>query len=311
MKYIVGIDLGGTKINVGVADESGRLLYNEIVKTEAFLGTAHIVNKILETVDKVIDKANVKRKDIKNIVVGSPGIINSKEKIIENATLLPFSNFDIGKPISERYQRPVYLYNDAYLAMLAEYVFGALNKVQTGIFITLSTGIGSCAIINGKVCEKPIELGHTIVKVNGKKCNCGSRGCLETIASGSAMGKIAENKVRLLKNSALKKYGKISAKEIIDEAKKGDEVSMSIISEAVTYLGVSISNLITIINPEVIVIGGGMSQGWFWEKVKEAVFHNEFVNQFYSETQIVPSSIGVNMGVLGAIAKGMQIDSEK
>ena len=205
---------------------------------------------------------------------------------------------------------PVFLDNDANVAAIGEYTLGAGKNTKNMVYITVSTGIGGGAIINGKIYRgntfNALEIGHMTLLPDGPKCNCGNYGCFEALASGTAISKRAEEAVESGRDTSLLNYFKITSYEVFKEAEKGDSVSRHIIDSSLEYLGIGIANIITLFDPEVIILGGGVMKAGqiIFDRIKEVVDQRCFKNMA-SACKIVPSALGEKSGVIGAIALAM------
>ena len=192
-RYVVGVDLGGTKIYTALVDLQGNIIKEKVVETLASEGDQAVLGRIIDTIDYVIDGTD---KDlIKAIGIGCPGILDLKKGIIIESPNIPFKNFEIIKNIKERFDLPTYLDNDANVATIGEYMFGAGKGTENMIYMTVSTGIGGGAILNGKIYRgstgNALEIGHTTISKDGARCGCGNVGCSESLASGTAIGRKA------------------------------------------------------------------------------------------------------------------------
>lgn len=306
-KYVIGIDLGGTKISGAASDLNGNIIYKYTVATKAFEGEQAIIERINSLIDNIIKSSKLMYKDILCIGIGSPGPLDSEKGVIVTTPNLPFKNFNIVKPISKKFKLPVYLDNDANVAAIGEYKFGAGKGTTNMVFITVSTGIGGGAILNGKIyrghTSNALEIGHTTLEEDGPKCNCGNYGCAETLASGTAIQRDAVEAVKRGDNTSLTKYDKITAREVFKEAENDDKISKNIIDRALTYLGILVANIINTFDPEVIVIGGGVSNAGsiVFDKVNEVASNRSF-KLLYENTKIVHAKLGTDAGVIGAVA---------
>lgn len=305
--YVIGIDLGGTKIKGIISDKLGNILVEETVQTMAQDGENAVLDRMISVIDKLIAKSNMEVKAIKAIGIGSPGPLDAKKGVIYYSPNLPFKNFHLTDSIIKRYSIPTYLDNDANVAAIGEYIFGAGRGTRNMIYVTVSTGVGGGAILNGSIyrgnTSNALEIGHMTLKKDGPKCNCGNYGCLEALASGTAIGKQAKQAVINDEVTSLKSYKEITALEVFKEARNGDNVAIRILDESLTYLGIGVANLIETFDPEMIVIGGGVSKGGqiVFDKVKEEV--NKRCMKVMSEScRIVPAGLGADSGAVGAAA---------
>ncbi|MGL5152620.1 MAG: ROK family protein [Clostridium sp.] len=305
--YVVGIDLGGTKISTALADLEGNVISNVTVPTNAVEGEEAVLNRIFGTVEEVIKKGQVSIEDVKAIGIGSPGPLDSKKGMIICTPNLPFVNFDLVTPLKERFNTNVYLDNDANVATIGEFMLGAGKGTQNCVFFTASTGVGGGAIVDGKIyrgsTSNALEIGHITVAPFGPRCNCGNIGCLEAISSGTAIGKRGREAVESKVETSLRKYDNITSFEVFEEAKAGDKVASQIIDEALTYLGIGVANAITIFDPDVVIIGGGVSKAGdiVFEKVREVV-NTRCFKSMAEYCKVVPAGLGTDAGVIGAVA---------
>lgn len=305
--YVIGIDLGGTKISTALSDFQGNILNNVVVKTKADEGQIAVLNRIISTIELVIDKEGISIDEIEAIGIGSPGPLNVRTGVIIETPNLPFKNFNVKKSIEDKFKVSVYLDNDANVATIGEFMFGAGRGKKNLVFMTVSTGIGGGAIINGNIYRgstfNALEIGHTTINPKGPKCNCGNIGCLEVLASGTAIGKrgqeVAESEVK----TSLKNYNKITSYEVFLEAGKGDKEAKKIRDKALNYLGIGVANVVSIFDLEMVIIGGGVTQvgDILFERVRKVV--NERCFKVMSDNcDIVPAALGTSAGVVGAAA---------
>ncbi|WP_315118856.1 ROK family protein [uncultured Clostridium sp.] len=305
--YIIGIDLGGTKINSVLSDLQGNVISQCTIFTEAFKGEQIVLNRIMDTIDKVLQDSNKTIEEVRAIGIGSPGPLNSKEGIIITTPNLPFKNFNIVNPIINKYRVPTYLDNDANAASMGELLFGAGKGTENMIYVTVSTGIGGGGILNGRLYRgntyNALEIGHMTVEPNGPKCNCGNYGCAEAVSSGTAIARQGKEAVEKGEKTSLSNYKNITAFEVFKEAENGDLVSNNIIKKSLNYLGICISNIITSFDPEMIIIGGGVTKAGdiVFKSVREVVDSRCFKTMAES-CKIVPPKLGGDAGVMGAVA---------
>ncbi|MBK1811774.1 ROK family protein [Clostridium sp. YIM B02505] len=304
--YVIGIDLGGTKISTALSDFNGNVVSQSIIATDAHEGEAAVLGRIIKTVEDVIENGKVDVVQVKAIGIGSPGPLNAKTGIIITTPNLPFKNFDLVSPIREKFQVPVYLDNDANVAAIGEFMFGAAKGTENMVYFTVSTGVGGGAVLNGKIyrgnTSNALEIGHATVAPDGPRCNCGNIGCLEATSSGTAIGKRAKEALESKVETSLRNYKTVTSAEVFAEAAAGDAVSQDIIDNALNYLGIGIANAVAIFDPEMIIIGGGVSKAGkiVFDKVQEVVNKRCFKNM--SEAcKIVPAGLGTDAGVIGAV----------
>ncbi|SDL39848.1 glucokinase [Clostridium cochlearium] len=312
-KYVVGIDLGGTTISGGVLDYQGNIIFRNTIDTKSELGEKIVLKRIIKIIENVIEESKVLKDSIKGIGIGSPGPLDIDKGVIITNTNLPFRNFNIVDQIKNHFKIPVYLDNDANAAAVGEYKFGAGKGSRNMIFITVSTGIGAGAILNGNIYRgssyNALEIGHMTLKKDGPMCNCGNFGCAEALASGTAIAKKARMELDRGKDSSLKKFNKLSAYNVFQEAQNGDKLAKEIIDEALEYLGICVSNVITTFDPDTIVIGGGVSKAGsiVFDKINQVVKKRCF-EAMWQNTKIVKALLLEDSGIIGAASLAILAD---
>ncbi|MDU4939686.1 MAG: ROK family protein [Clostridium sp.] len=306
-KYVIGVDLGGTKISTAISTIEGNILANVVLPTKAEEGEVAVLGRIIQSIDEVIVGSSTSIDEVEAIGIGSPGPLDAKKGIIITTPNLPFKDYNLVQPLKEKYNIPVYLDNDANAAAIGEYMFGAGKGKESIIYFTVSTGVGGGAVLDGKVyrghTSNALEIGHTTVDPNGPRCNCGNLGCLEAMSSGTAIAKKGKEAVSTNVETSLKKYDTVTSYEVFKEAEAGDEVAKDIIDNALTYLGIGVANAIATFDPEMIIIGGGVSKAGdiVFDTVKKVVNKRCFKSMAES-CEIVPAGLGSDAGVVGAVA---------
>lgn len=304
-KYVIGVDLGGTKIYTALVDLEGNIIKEKTVETLAHEGEQAVIGRIIDTINYVIDGTD---KDlIRAIGIGSPGPLDVKNGVIIETANLPFKNFEIVKTIKEEYELPTYLDNDANVATLGEFMFGAGKGTENMVFITASTGIGGGAVLNGKLFRgatgNALEVGHMTVSTEGPRCGCGNLGCAEALGSGTAIGRRAKEAVSTNVKTSLKNYDNVTSKEVFKEAANGDRVAKNILNTSLTYLGIAVANTITNFDPEKVVVGGGVVNGGdiVIDTIRNVV-EERCMAAFVENCKIEKAVLGGKAGVLGAAA---------
>lgn len=305
--YVIGIDLGGTKICGAFSDLTGKVINTYTIPTNASEGDCAVLNRIEQVIDKVLHDSGRSIDEVKAIGIGSPGPLDAKNGIIIEPANLPFKNFKLVKPIEEKYKIPTFLENDGNAATLGEYMFGAGKGTQNMIYVTVSTGVGGGAVLNGRLYKgstsNALEIGHITVAKDGPKCNCGNHGCAEVFASGTAIARQAKEAIAKGKDTSLKQYDNVTSYEVFKESQTGDKVSIDILSTSFTYLGICVANTIMSFDPEMVVIGGGVSKmgNMLFDKVREVV-KERCLKTMADFCKIVPAGLGTDAGVMGAVA---------
>lgn len=315
-KFVVGVDLGGTKISTALSNLNGEVISQTTVPTNANEGEIPVLNRIIESIDKVIKDGNATYKEVKGIGIGIPGALNVEEGIILFTPNVPFKNFNIVEPLKKKFEIPVFIDNDANVATIGEYMFGAGKGFKDVIFLTISTGVGGGAILNGNIyrgnTSNALEIGHMTVAPGGPRCNCGNIGCVEATSSGTAIAKRGQEALSSKVETSLRKYDNVTSYEVFTEAAAGDAVCKEIIDNALNYLGIAVANTVSIFDPAVIIIGGGVSKAGdiVFETVRKVVDKRCFKSMAES-VKIVPAGLGTDAGVIGAVALALLETKEK
>jgi glucokinase len=312
----IGIDLGGTKISTALVDAAGKIIARDYRETQAAKGQKVVIKRMVDAAHQVIGEAGIALGQVTAVGVGSPGPIDSRTGVVTAPPNLPgWKNVPLKQLIEEALGIATFLENDANAAALGEHRFGAGRGVQNMIYVTASTGIGGGLILDGQLYSGATgaagEIGHMTVLPWGPYCGCGNRGCLEALASGTAIAREGRELVRrgvptLIAELAEGDPERATAKLIAEAADKGDIAAQDILSEAMTYLGVGMANLVNLFNPELIVIGGGltnMGEGLFGP-VRRAIEQRAFPAAVRA-VKVVPAELGDDVGVLGAVATAM------
>ena len=315
MKY-VGIDLGGTNIAVGIVDENGNLLFQNSTPTLPVHGQDDVIQRIADAVLNLIHQSALSTNDIVSVGIGCPGSIDKTTGTVLSACNLGFQNAPIVTKLQELLGLPVYIENDANCAALAEATVGAASHAQSSVTITLGTGIGSGLVINGQLYGGfngfGGELGHTVICADDELCTCGAKGCFEAYASATALARDTYRAAQKNPKSLLWTYrdsdGTFSAKTAFEAAKCGDITAQTVIAHYIKYLSIGLVNIIKILQPEIIVIGGGVSAaGDALLKPLVKAVHSAAYNKWVSseqKTKIVIAKLGNSAGIIGASMLG-------
>ncbi len=306
-KFTIGIDLGGTKIISLLGNSQGVKCF---LRTQTPKEESQIVQKILELVKNLMKRGKIERKDLLGVAIGVAGLVDSSKGIIVFTPNLPFENFPLLKVLKRYLKLPFVLENDANCFVLGEQRFGSGKGGINLIGITLGTGIGGGIIINNQLYRGQNfggEIGHMIIKEDGPICNCGNKGCLEALASGKAIERIAKERVNQGRKSLILKLAsdkeKITCETVSEAAKRGDSLGVEIFQEAGKFLGIGIANLINIFHPEKVILGGGMIQvrELFFSTLLEMVKKN-VIPAILKKVEIVPANLGEKGVALGAMS---------
>jgi len=308
----IGIDLGGTNIAAGVINSEGKLLITDSIPTRNERDSKEIINDMIQLVETLIRNSGFKRTEFKAIGIGIPGIADDNTGNVVYCVNLNWENISLKEPMETSLQIPVFIGNDATVAGVAEYGIGKMKNYKNGIFLTLGTGVGSGVIIDGKAFTGShgigTEIGHMVVGDNFYDCNCGRNGCLETFASATALIKYTEKELNAGRKSTLQesiKTSKLDARMIFDAAKNGDELALESVDRLVKYLAIGISNLINIIDPEIFLLGGGVSKAgdFLLDKIRLEVENNKSFRKIDSGI-IQLAELENDAGIIGAAMLG-------
>ena len=310
-KVALGIDLGGTRLDAGIMNSSGNLIARIRCQTEAQKGPKSVIDKIKFVIKSLIEQQVSQKHDIAGIGIGVPGFIDADNgKIITLTNLAGWDDMPLSDIIKNTFKLPVKIDNDANAAAYGEYLFGSGRDTNNFFYMTVSTGIGGGMIISGKPYHGAnygaAEIGHIVIDINGEKCNCGNYGCFEAMASGTAMANFAKKHIGMGEISIINKLtsnGHIKAEHIFDAAKKGDNLANKLIDKEALYLGIGISNVIAMYNPDRIAVGGGVSNQWdiLYPKIAKEV-ENRALKHNLKSCDIIKAELGPNAGVIGAAA---------
>ena len=266
-KYSVGIDLGGTKILFGLVErESGKVVDFVKKKTKKEKGSENIVRKMLDGINRLLEQTQVDLSEIQSIGVGSAGQIDRKNGVIIGALNLDCYNLDLKSILEEKFKIPTFVGNDVEVAALGEQKFGAGRNCNDFVCVFVGTGIGSAIVKGGKLMRGATgtagELGHIIVDLNGRPCACGAHGCLEAYASRTAIETRIDGALKKGRKSCISEYledGKAITSSMIRKAiEREDELVLQCVTEASEYLSAGLASVINLINPERIILGGGL-----------------------------------------------------
>lgn len=306
--YLAGVDLGGTYIKAGIVTEDFSLVCKTSVPTNPGRGYEAVIKDMADAVSGLAKEHGINIDEISSVGIGIPGVS------LKDGTVIVHNTYWFNVPLRDEFRKhldiPVIIDNDASVAALYEYHLGALAGCRVGVLITLGTGVGGGVILGGKVFNGAhglgTEIGHMAIVPNGLQCTCGNKGCLEVYTSVGALIRagrrcVIERPESMLHHITGGDYTKVTAEMIMDSAKKGDYVAISIVDEYVQYLSMGICSLINTLDPDIIAIGGGLSGAgdFLLEKIKKASEGKGiFENQKYADIRLAKS--GNDAGLIGA-----------
>ncbi len=304
----IGIDLGGTNIAVGCVDDSGKLLAKSSTSTLPERGYKAIVKDMAGLCGKVAKQAGVQMYDIKAIGLGSPGTIDSENGIVVFAGNLNMEKTPLADELKKYFDIPVHMENDANAAAYGEYAVCGLD-VDNMILITLGTGVGSGIIVNKRIYRgfnnAGGEIGHMTIEMNGIKCTCGKRGCFECYASIIALKRQTKAMMDKYPDSMMidwvNKKGRITGRTAFECALKGDIAATKVRNQYIRYIAEGIVNVVNIFQPELVLVGGGISAEGdvILKPLKEFVYKYDF-NKFMPKTDIRTAKLFNDAGIVGA-----------
>lgn len=317
-QYIIGVDLGGTNVVVGAMSADGKHHYAvRSIPTGAESGAEAVSDRIVGTIEGVIldtiAQTNANRRDFIGVGIGAPGPLDREKGIVIVAPNLGWRNFPLRDRIGEKLNLPATLDNDANCATVGEWWQGAARGGINVIGMTIGTGIGGGLIIDGALfhgaSDVAGEIGHTTIDLNGRHCKCGNYGCLEAYASGPAIAVrarevlVREETASLLPSMVGGKLDAITAETVYRAAQQGDAVASEIVRDTARYLGVGIANLLNILNADVVVVAGGVTQAGdaLFVPLQAEVRRRAF-RPAVEATRIVPGELPGTAGVVGAVA---------
>lgn len=314
MSVYIAIDLGGTNIRAArySADATQHARAQRL--TEADEGPVAVVERIFACVREVMPE---RADDVKAMALGAPGPLNPRTGVIVAPPNLPLKNFALRDALVREFGRPAFLGNDANLAALAEWKFGAGRGYDDVLYLTISTGIGSGIISGGRMIVGKdglgAEAGHTVAVPDGPVCGCGRRGHLEAVASGPAIARSAQGRVRAgAKSKILDLAGgdveRITAVEVGQAAQQGDALAVELLAEAGFWIGRTVADLLHIFNPGVVIFGGGVSKSgeYLLEPVRASIRKHCLSPEYWEGVPVVLAQLKDDVGLLGALALAVE-----
>ena len=298
MKINIGVDVGGTTINVGVVADDGRIIEKTTAQTKTGFGSEIIIDTIIDNINAILKKLDLTPENICSIGLGFPGTVESSKGIVVFAPNIFFENVDVRSKIARTFNCPIYLGQDSRAAAWGEYRVGAGVNYKNIAAITIGTGIGCGLIIDGKVFHGAHntagEFGHQLINPNGHKCNCGRNGCLETYCGGLSILRSGKEQFNDLNIQAVK--------DVYDLAEAGNDNALKITDNVVINLGIGIVNLINLTSLELISVSGGISNApdrLLLDPLRTFVEEHCYP-AITKKVKIVHSPLGDNAALIGA-----------
>ena len=309
-KYIIGVGVGRSKTNVLMMNLAGEVFIREIMETGGTAVPEVWISRLIQVIENVIRESGLSMKQILGMGIGMPGILDEKSGKVLFSPDFKWENVDMLTPIRERFKMDITIENANRALAMGEYYFGAGVDSRNFLVVNLGHGIGSAIMREGEFYRGSSgssgEIGHIILEKNGPKCNCGNLGCLEAIASGNAIARDA--KIALLEGNATKimelvneDINRIEAKTVFEAARLGDRLAIQITERAMQYIGIGLANYINLLDPDLIILFGGLTNAGdiFLKKVKE-VLRERQMKFAGRQVKLVISQMGENGTAVGS-----------
>ncbi|MBP3453416.1 MAG: ROK family protein [Clostridia bacterium] len=314
MVYI-GIDVGGTGIQMGVVDEKGQIIAKGAIVTRTDIPFEDQVKAMADCALETLEKSGHTLIELASIGLGIPGIADQKTGVVPFCTNLGWKNVPLRETFQKYIDKPIFIDNDATVAGLAESVAGVSANTDSSVFLTLGTGVGAGIVIRGKVWSGfhgvGSEVGHMIMEIDGEPCSCGNRGCLERYTSATAIIRMAREAVAKHPDSLIMSLcggdpSLINAKMVFDAAREGDEQGLKVFRRYARYLGQAIATIVNFFDPEVIVLGGGVSKAgkFLLDAVREEA-PKYCIYKSMPISRIELAELGPDAGIIGAAMLGL------
>lgn len=312
--YAIGIDVGGTKIAAGLVDREGRIVHRCTTRCHCEQPPDFVIDVIEKTYRSIVAESRVNPADLEAVALGFPGNVNGPAGMVLVCSNLPaWDHVPLRDIVAERIGVPVVLDNDTNLCAVGEHLFGAGRGAKNMVYVTFSTGYGIGIIINNQLYVGHTgtagEIGHVVIDFNGPLCTCGKKGCVMTYASGIGLSRMAYEKIEagadtLLREMAPADGKRITGEQIAAAAQQGDAVAREILQKAGYYAGVGMSMVVEILNPELIVLGGGLTRiGPMLLDHAMAAMREHTEPALWDSVRVVPWQLGDDLGIIGAAAK--------
>ena len=305
-KYVFGVDVGGTTVKMGLFTVEGELLDKWEIKTRTEDGGKNVLPDIADSIKEVIESKKLAKEDVEGVGIGVPGPVKEDGTVLKCVNL-GWGILNVEDELEKLIGYPVKAGNDANVAALGEMWQGAAKGCKDVIMVTLGTGVGGGIIVDGKVVAgfngAGGEIGHITVNHDEiEACNCGQYGCLEQYTSATGIVRVAKRKLAKTNDeTSLRNFPELTAKDVFDEAKSGDAVALGLVDEVCGILGSTLSNIACVVDPEVVVIGGGVSKAGsiLIESIQKHFVETSFLA--CRNTKFVPAGLGNDAGMYGCV----------
>lgn len=315
MSYRIGIDLGGTNIGIGMLDGQRRILAEDSIPTGIPCGPKELAARIAGQVSLLLKRQSVSSDQIEAAGIGIPGTVDPELGVVEYANNLDFVHVPFRDMLASYFPFSFHAVNDAKAAAWGEYIEGAGKGASSMVMLTLGTGVGGAVIFEGRILDGfrygAGEFGHMVIEKNGRPCTCGRRGCLEAYASASALVSDGRREMERCRDSCLWQMTghdiqRLNGKMIAQAAKEGDEAAVCAWNRLIGYLAEGTANVINMLQPEILCIGGGLSEAGeqLLEPLRKAVKPLIYSRESERTTTIRGAGLGNKAGVIGAAFYG-------
>ena len=319
MKYRIGIDLGGTNIAGGLVDEEFSIVAKASIPTVVNEGSEKIADDIIDLCKKLCSEFGLALNDVASIGIASPGIADHYTGVVEYSCNLPFRKFPIAQYIKDRTGvANVFVENDANAAAWGEAVAGAAKGSSNSVMITLGTGVGGGIVIDNKIYSgfncAGAELGHIVIEHNGRPCGCGRKGCWEAYSSATGLIKMTKEKIEECekngRETVMAKASKVNGRTAFDAMRAGDEAGKEVVDMYLDYLACGLANIINIFQPEIITIGGGISNEGdsLVEALLPRVRSEQYGGSIVKLTELKIATLKNDAGIIGGAVLGLNLD---
>lgn len=317
-QHVVGVDLGATKIMVAVVDAQGHILAETKRSTGPKGGTKKVIGRIAKSVQEAVERAGLSTRDLLAVGIGAPGSVDPHTGLVFHAPNLDWQDVPLGDELEKALGVPVFVENDVNAGTLAEQVLGAGQGTKDMVGIFWGTGVGGGLILNGQLrhgCRNAAgEVGHLIMMIDGPVCGCELRGCLEALASRTAINRDLRQAIKAGRKSVIGDLidideDVVTSGTLAKALKKGDALTAEVMGQATRNLGILVANIVNLLDPEMVVIGGGVAEALgepLIESIRQTAYEHFFQKQGAEKIKIVLAQLGDYAVLLGAAVAAQQ-----
>ena len=308
--FVVGVDLGGTKIQAGVYDARLSLIGSAKISTKAERGVGAVLDRVSRCIKDAVDECNLGMKQVRAVGIGAPGAVDAEDGRVIFAPNLDWKDVPLRKELEKRLDMPVFVENDCNLCALAVHVHELGGKPRHMIGLFIGTGIGAGLILNGELftghTHSAGEVGHMVILAGGPRCGCGNDGCFEAVASRTAIFKriaagLKDGEKTVLTETLGENLKDLRSGDLRRAIRRGDKFVAKVVEEAANYIGLAVGNLINIFSPEVVMLGGGVIEA-LEQEVMPTIIKSALDHVLPGTTkglEIMASKLADNAGIVG------------